>query len=86
MTVQIDSILERIDRVVIDEHGEAKSAMRAQEEHSISPDIAFIRNDGWTLGAPKSFNDVAFKMWSGEWMFYAEAPNWNLKPISEYKA
>ena len=54
-------------RVVINEAGEATTFLRAAEEYQISPDIIFIRDDGWSLGAPKQFQDVAEQMWADKW-------------------
>lgn len=51
-------------RVVINVHGEAVPPGRT----SISPDIIYIRNDGWTLGAPREFDGIARKMWADMWV------------------
>lgn len=54
-------------RVVINKEGEAVPAWMAERE-GIKPVIVFVRNDGWTLGAPEEFIEVARKMWDGEWV------------------
>jgi hypothetical protein len=33
----------------------------------ITPDIVFVRTDGWMLGAPMEFVDVAEQMWLDMW-------------------
>lgn len=54
------------NRVVINEEGEALSPKRALEQ-GLAPDIIFVRKDGWMLGAPVQFENVAFKLWEKEW-------------------
>ena len=54
-------------RVVINAEGEAWPPLRAQEELRITPDVVFIRGDGWSLGAPVEFASVAEAMWKDEW-------------------
>jgi hypothetical protein len=57
------------NRIVINEEGHAINQRRARERHGIeSADVIFIRNDGWCLGAPLEFEDVAFKLWEGDWL------------------
>jgi hypothetical protein len=50
-------------RIVINRFGEAVGPKRTD----IEPDIIFIRNDGWSLGAPKELARVAFDTWSESW-------------------
>ncbi len=54
-------------RVLINCDGEALSPRRAEREHGIVSDCVFVRNDGWTLGAPASLKDVARNLWAGDW-------------------
>ena len=56
------------DRVVIDREGEALPPERAKRDHNVVPDVVFLRDDGWTLGAPRSLADVARSMWAGDWV------------------
>ena len=60
-------------RVVIDRHGEAVAPRRALEK-CIRCDVIFIRADGWSLGAPLQFSDVAENMWRDEWVGVTRAP------------
>lgn len=55
------------DRVMIDEI-EGVSCRRAEENYNVTPDIIFIRNDGWSLGAPWNLRDAAEKTWSDCWV------------------
>src|SRR5262245_59247353 len=48
----------RLNRVVIDELGGAVNPRRASEM-GVTPDVVFIRNDGWVLGAPARLESVA---------------------------
>ena len=38
---------------------EAVSSRRAREDYGINPDVIFIRNDGWSLGAPTRLEAAA---------------------------
>ena len=57
-------------RVVVDEEGSATTPERALEQYRVEPDVVFVRNDGWSLGAPKEFQDVAKKMWEDKWVAF----------------
>jgi len=46
-------------RVVINEQGEATTYVRALTEYNVNYDVVFIRDDGWTLGAPSHLEAVA---------------------------
>ena len=82
MAVEIVNLT--LNRVVVNEFGESKSPVAAAQQDGISPDIVFVRDDGWCLGAPKRFAAVAFGMWRREWTHFARDPDWDLKPIVEY--
>ena len=55
-------------RVLIDKEGTADPAWRARQEHHIIPDIVFVRDDGWTLGAPAYLEDEARELWKDDWV------------------
>ncbi len=55
-------------RVVVSSNGEAISPFRAKSDHDIQPEIIYVRDDGWALGAPKQFASVAFDLWAGNWV------------------
>ena len=59
--------LRNINRVVINDAGEAVSPRRA-EEMGIVPTIAFVRNDGWVLGCMEQHRELALNMWYDEWV------------------
>jgi len=67
-------------RVIINEHGEATTASRASEEYGIKPDVIFIRKDGWSVGAPKQFEQLAENMWKGDWIGVIRFPYRMAKP------
>lgn len=54
------------DRVVINREGEALGSRRAREM-GVTPDVIFIRDDGWSLGAPARLRGVAESMWRDQW-------------------
>lgn len=75
-TITKDSILfGGFDRVVINEEGEAVSPERALAM-GIKPTVGFLRDDGWSLGAPHHLEMVAFKLWVGQWTHKIERPNY----------
>jgi len=55
------------DRVVVDKEGTAMSWKRAAER-GIFVDAIFIRDDGWSLGAPTELAEVAYSLWPREWV------------------
>ena len=63
------------DRVVISEEGEMVHWKVARDNHGIFPDVVFIRNDGWTLGAPAPLEDVARKLWEHDWLGLIRKPS-----------
>lgn len=71
-------------RVVVDAEGLGVNSKRARYEYNIVPDIIFLRNDGWTLGAPKQFERVAFEMWHKEWAFFVRRPRSIWVPMEKY--
>ncbi len=71
-------------RVVINHDGEALSPRRARELHSITPDIVFIRHDGWTLGAPYYLARAAYLLWRDQWFGVFVLPNDEPMPIADW--
>ncbi len=55
-------------RVVINADAEAISPGRAMVTHGIVSDVIFIRNDGWSLGAPTDLISVAERTWRELWI------------------
>ena len=56
------------DRVVIDSSGTAVPPASADSDHGISPTTIFIRDDAWSLGAPRQFTQVACMLWKEQWI------------------
>ena len=56
----------RIDRVLVNKKGEAVPYKRAIEM-GIVPTRIFVRDDGWTLGAPDYLHATARGLWQKEW-------------------
>jgi hypothetical protein len=75
------------DRVVVSRDGGACRASRARDAHGITPDIVFVRADGWMLGAPARFESVAARMWAQEWVGFCVLGAYQVMflPISDYK-
>jgi hypothetical protein len=55
-------------RVVINEAGEATSYRLALRDYQTNYAVVFIRDDGWTLGAPAHLEAVAEKIWEDKWV------------------
>lgn len=55
-------------RVVINVSGEATTPKRAKENYDIFPAVIFIRDDLWSLGAPRELAPTAYKLWEHEWI------------------
>ncbi len=64
-------------RVVINDQGYAVSPEEAKAD-GVIPDIIFIRDDGWSLGAPALLTDVAESLWKDKWV----AVIWHDKIVS----
>jgi hypothetical protein len=78
-----ESFLRKCDRVLVDQFT-ATTRKRALDDHDISPTVFFVRDDGWTLGAPKHLETQAYKLYSADWTHYTRWPDDRLKPIREY--
>ncbi|KKM72975.1 hypothetical protein LCGC14_1415050, partial [marine sediment metagenome] len=72
------------DRVIINDAGEGIPPDKALKME-ITPDIIFIRNDGWSLGAPQKFESIAHKMWEGDWEYFVRFPEKMIRSITEYE-
>lgn len=48
------------------------------------PDIIFIRDDGWSLGAPSHLASFAEAMWKDEWIGVLTRPRTVATPYTEY--
>jgi hypothetical protein len=54
--------------VIVSREGKATTPSRALREFSIVADVVFVRDDGWTLGAPRQWAEVARDLWGGSWV------------------
>ena len=67
-------------RIVINFDGEGVHPLRVP---GIKADIIFIRNDGWSCGAPSQYEKVAYNLWKGTWVAFIREGE-EAKDISEY--
>lgn len=58
-------------RVMVNREGDATTWNHAFEAYRITPDIIFVRNDGWSLGAPRKYENVAYRLWENDWIGFA---------------
>jgi hypothetical protein len=70
-----------IDRIVQSAEGDAVSPSRS----AVKADIAFVRADGWTLGAPLDLEAVAYGMWANEWIAWVDLADWRVLSIESYR-
>ena len=70
-------------RIIIDAEGYAVTPEMAAYQ-SIFPDITFIRDDGWSLGAPSKFEDVAHKLWKNSWTHFFRKSDKEWSSIGDY--
>ena len=71
-------------RVIYNDYADATTPERAKQLYGVEPDIIFLRNDGWSLGASKNLENVAYNVWAGSWQYYARKGDTHFRPISEY--
>lgn len=72
-------------RRVLVEGDFAETPQRAREIYDIWPDIVFIRNDGWSLGAPNNLADTAEKLWAGHWIGVLIRPSTEPITMEDYE-
>ena len=87
--MNIEQVVKRIlsngpDRVMF-KTNEATTLNKAIKKYKINPDIIFIRNDGWSIGAPTSLEGNTYRSWENEWTHYIIKPERKARPIAEYK-
>ena len=73
-------------RVIVDTGALGVSSTRAREEYGIVPDVVFIRNDGWSLGAPAALEGVARSTWANSWIGIMRRPDQTARPYPEVGA
>ena len=68
-------------RVLIDRDGTMVSPERAFRLQDMrKPDVIFIREDGWTLGAISELAECAEELWRNHWVAVMVSPG--LRPIT----
>ncbi len=58
---------------------------RALEHGQDMPTVGFMKQDGWTIGAPEYLERVCFDLYAKEWSHFIKMPSNVWHPISEYK-
>lgn len=71
------------ERVLIDAGKEALSGGQAIERKA-PWEIVFLRNDGWSLGAPRELRGQAEEMWQNEWVEVYFPQSGQLLPYNDY--
>lgn len=72
-------------RVLIkDNNGtEGVTARVAFEKYNVTPEIIFIRKDGWSLGCEKELEEEAFLTWKESWTHFIRKDG-PIQPMKEY--
>lgn len=73
------------DRVVIDSGGLATTPERAEKEYGIVPEVIFVRNDEWSLGAPLQFEEITYRLWKNQWRYFVYRKDNHWRSIETYK-
>jgi hypothetical protein len=58
----------------------AETAERASEK-GITPDVIYIRNDGWSLGARAEHEEACKRMWEEDWVARVEKVSGRVTPL-----
>ena len=72
-------------RVIINDEGERAPYERARDSHGIRPDVIFIRDDRWGLGALYKHEDIAYNLWAESWSHVYVVNEKVLTKIADYK-
>jgi hypothetical protein len=73
------------ERVIISAEGFAATEQVARTQ-GCGPTIAFIRRDGWTLGAPAKFREVARQQWPDQWVATYDLRTARVTPYADQPA
>jgi len=65
-------IAEGPTRVIINEGGTAVPSEVAARNYQVKPDVIFIREDGWSFGAPNHLAEIASALWKGDWVGFMQ--------------
>lgn len=57
-----------VRRVLVNIDGDAKNAKDAESRYGVTPAQIFVRDDGWSLGAPSGMIAAAYRTWEGRWV------------------
>lgn len=63
------------DRVVVAANGTAVPSFRACRDYEVYATVIFVRDDGWSLGAPAELEGVAEAMYRDAWVGIMRAPS-----------
>lgn len=74
------------NRVVVTEFGEAVLPNVAIRDYHTSPAIGFRRDDGWSVGSPVEFENVAFNLYPDQWTHFIRFGEPFYQPIELYEA
>lgn len=72
-------------RVVVDERCHMTTAELAIADYDITPDIIFMRDDGWSLGAPADLEEHAYALWRGHWAWFQRRDDDGPQPMTKYR-
>ena len=59
-----------VSRVMVEMDGLSVPPKQAKDVFQITPDIIFLRDDGWSLGAPLVLEKTAYDLWKDNWTHF----------------
>ena len=68
--------------VLVNDECKCVKASYAEQDFNVIPEIIFVRRDGWTLGAPIKFQDLAFDR--DEWVAFIDVEYRTILSILHY--
>lgn len=75
-----------VRRVMVDRHGMSLTPLEAGRDYGLwVPDLILLRADGWTLGCRSADEDVAVRLWDGDWIGFKRPEDERFRPIEEYQ-
>jgi len=58
----------------------------ARDKYDVMPDIIFLRDDGWSLGAVRGDTESeAYNLWKNDWEFFMLRGSSEMLGIGQYK-
>lgn len=67
--------------MIVNKRGVSTTPELAEQIYGLVPAVVFLRDDGWSMGAPKDLEEVAKKLWKKHWVAFAYSPFTEFQPF-----